>query len=661
MEKTRHKRSAVFWLCIALVLCLISCIGASLLQTDFGNVQIIKFKIPTDNGKWLSGNLFRPVSATAENKVPIVITSHGYLNNNQMQDISAIELSRRGIAVIAMDAYFHGDSSSSSSYEDSGVIEGMGMIPLVEFAYSQLDWVDNTKIGVMGHSMGGSNTWNTARHYGRLYMQALEKAQAPDSDGGKTITEEEQAYADSVNKVAAAFPTSSVRNTTDEVMAEIHCNFGTNFGFYDEGAYRCVNGDGDLHDAPEALAIVNSILPESEKLTGTIEIAKMYGDPANDTLRVVYNPHEIHPWQHFSTESAGYTVDFFTTAFQMENPIPSSNQYWLWKELFNCIGLVGAALLIVPLATLLLKVPCFASLAGEEPKKLPALTTAKSKAFFWGSWCLSWIISWLSFIPIGKLDQYIFPEVTNRGLSNWFPQPTTNFILLWAVFNGIVGLALFWLSYKFVGSKNGVVPSEMWGIKISLKDFFKTLALAVCVFIGFYSTVIFSQYFFQTDYRIWTLDIRAFTVDKLYVALQYWPLFFIFYLANSISINSSSRVAGQKEGFNLFIWALGNSLGVIILNAIQYGTVFATGVPHWQEDWLRPLVIVPPTVRSGIYRPLSVQTHRKGMAGGHGKYTYYCDDGCCQHLYVPALIKQNEGAGGNVCLPPCFLLKRVLY
>ena len=594
MEKTKHKRSAAFWLCIALVLCLISCIGASLLQTDFGNVQIIKFKIPTDNGKWLSGNLFRPVSATAENKVPIVITSHGYLNNNQMQDISAIELSRRGIAVIAMDAYFHGDSSSTQySYEDSGVIEGMGMIPLVEYAYSQLDWVDNTKIGVMGHSMGGSNTWNTARHYGRLYMQALEDAHAPGSDGGETITEEEQAYADSVNKVAAAFPTSSVRNTTDEVMAEIHCNFGTNFGFYDEGAYRCVNGDGDLHDAPEALAIVNSILPESEKLTDTIEIGKMYGDPANDTLRVVYNPHEIHPWQHFSTESAGYTVDFFTTAFQMENPIPSSNQYWLWKELFNCIGLVGAALLIVPLATLLLKVPCFASLAGEEPKKLPALTTAKSKAFFWGSWCLSWIVSWLSFIPIGKLDQYIFPSVTARGTSNWFPQPTTNFILLWAVFNGIVGLALFWLSYKFVGSKNGVVPSEMWGIKISLKDFFKTLALAICVFIGFYATVMFSQYFFQTDYRIWTLDIRAFTVDKLYVALQYWPLFFIFYLANSISINSSSRVEGQKEGFNLFICALGNSLGVIILNAIQYGTVFATGIPHWQEDWLRPLVIVP--------------------------------------------------------------------
>lgn len=44
MEKTKHKRSASFWLCIALVLCLISCIGASLLQTDFGNVQIINLR-----------------------------------------------------------------------------------------------------------------------------------------------------------------------------------------------------------------------------------------------------------------------------------------------------------------------------------------------------------------------------------------------------------------------------------------------------------------------------------------------------------------------------------------------------------------------------------------------------------------------------------------
>ncbi len=120
-------------LCVALILILVSCISASMLQTDFGRVTIIPLKIPTDNGQWITGNLFKPITASSENKVPLVITSHGYLNNKEMQDITAIELSRRGIAVIAMDAYYHGDSSSSKySYSKSSPIEGMGMIPLVD-------------------------------------------------------------------------------------------------------------------------------------------------------------------------------------------------------------------------------------------------------------------------------------------------------------------------------------------------------------------------------------------------------------------------------------------------------------------------------------------------------------------------------------------------
>lgn len=585
---------AVKMICICLVLVLISCVGASILQTDGGKVEVTDFSIPTDNGKWISGTLFRPVGASADNKVPLVISSHGYLNNNEMQDITGIELSRRGIAVITMDAYFHGDSSASQyNYSDSSVAEGMGMIALVEHATSLLDYVDADKIGITGHSMGGGITWNVARYYGRQYMAAIEAAQLPESDGGAEITAEEQAAADKINKIEAAFPVSQIRASTEEAMAEIHCNFGANFGFYDEGAYRCINGDGDLHDAPEAMILINSVLPDDAKMTSTIEIGKMYGDASTDTLRVVYNPHEIHPWQHFSRESAGHMVEFFTTAFEMNNPIPVNNQRWFAKELFNLIGLVASFLFIIPCAVMLLELPFFAGLKQPVPPALPALTDKKSKMIFWGSWVLSWVISWLSFIPIGKLDQYIWPEITARsGFSNIFPQPTTNFILLWAVFNGIVGILLFVLSYQLRGKKNGVSP-EMWGIKINVQDFLKTLLLAVCIFAAFYGLVEFADYFFLTDYRIWTLDIRAFEADKIAIAIPYWLLFFIFYAANSISINSSSRVEGQKEWFNVMMCGIGNIMGVVVLNTIQYGTVFSTGVPHWQADWLRPLVLLP--------------------------------------------------------------------
>lgn len=467
----------------------------------------------------------------------------------------------------------------------------MGMIPLVEYAYYNLDYIDNTRIGVTGHSMGGGNTWGTAQYYGRKYLAALTAAQDPTSEGGAEITDHEMATIREADKIAAAFPTSSIRNSTPEAMAEIHCNFGANFGFYDEGAYRCVNGNGDMRNAPESAYIINSVLPPDQAVS-SVEIGKLYGNAADGTLRVVYNPKEIHPWQHFSVQSSEHMSEFFTTAFGIQPSIPLSNQLWLWKELLNFLGLIGSFLAIVPMSALLLRVPVFASLRTPVPPALPGLTTSQGKAFFWGSWVLSWVISWLSFMPIGKLDQYIFPAVTNRGTSTWFPQPTTNFILLWAVFNGLVGLLLFWLSYRFRGKYNGVSP-EMWGIRTTVPEFLKTLALAVCVFIGFYSFVMFSEYFFHTDFRIWTLDIRAFTASKFFVALQYWPFFFIFYAANSIAVNSANRVEGQKEWLNLLICGLGNSMGVIILNVIQYGTVFTTGVPHWQADWLRPLVIVP--------------------------------------------------------------------
>ena len=49
MEKTKHKCSAVFWLCIALVLCLISAIGASLVQSDFGKVDVQDLRIVVDD------------------------------------------------------------------------------------------------------------------------------------------------------------------------------------------------------------------------------------------------------------------------------------------------------------------------------------------------------------------------------------------------------------------------------------------------------------------------------------------------------------------------------------------------------------------------------------------------------------------------------------
>ena len=87
------------WIALALVLILVSCIGAGLIQTDFGNVTITDVRIPMPDGETLRVLVHRPSTATQDNPAPCVITSHGYHATLETQDITSIELARRGYAL----------------------------------------------------------------------------------------------------------------------------------------------------------------------------------------------------------------------------------------------------------------------------------------------------------------------------------------------------------------------------------------------------------------------------------------------------------------------------------------------------------------------------------------------------------------------------------
>ncbi|SFC29860.1 alpha/beta fold hydrolase [Clostridium uliginosum] len=599
-SETKHSKKTnwtIRLLSISLILVLFSCIGASILQTGGGKVEIQSIKIPTESGKWITANIFKPTSATAGNKVPLVIIEHGLYNSKEMQDSGAIELSRRGIAVLAMDAYYHGDSSSS----DSAVLDNktecdQGMIPMVEFCYNNtsLDYIDKSKIGISGHSMGGFATWMTMHHYGTLVSKALEDAKGNDTDGGTTITEAERVHALSLNKVAAALPMGFLgqKEFNMGMMKDTYINFGVLSGYYDENAWSFEAGKGDLTNTAESLAIVNSVLPKDNQVSA-IEVGKQYGDASKGTLRMMFNPKEIHGFNTFSTSTAGDIVTFFTNAFQINNPIPVSNQVWLWKEIFNFIGMIGVFLFIFPLTQLLLKVPVFESLKHPEPKALPALANGKSKLIFWGSILISTAISTIAFLPIGNLDKILMPDPAKFAPSKAFPLNAENFIMIWACFTGLIIIALFIINYKIHGKKNGI-SSEMWGLKTNVKEVLKYLLLAVTSVFFVYQLVIAANYIFHTDFRLWNIAFKTFSSTKLWVALQYMPLFFVFYFASSLTINGSYRIEGKKEWKNILLCAVVTALPVIIMTALQYGYVFATGVTLFRGEggssWLRVFV-----------------------------------------------------------------------
>ena len=588
-QKNGKGKSSAFWLCVCMAAILISCIGASVLQTNFGATRIQDLYIGTDHQQTVHALMFIPKNAAADHKLPAVITCHGGMNSGEMQDAAAIELSRRGVVVIAMDAYNHGMSSAVINEHNFFAQErsdALGMIAMVEYVTSGiLDYVDTSRIGVMGHSLGSHQSENTIMYYGKLYNAAIEKAKRPDSPGGAEITPEEQAYANSVNKVFAAFPTGNPPIAKPETWASIYCNVGYLYSTYDENGYRTSTKSPIIAPvSDEALTMMNSVQPAGAKLS-SVELGKYYGNKENRTLRVLYQPAMIHPWIHFSTRATANVIEFFTRVFDLNTSLSQQNQIWNLKQFFNFIGLVAIFVLLVPMAKLLMRIPCFASLSGKEPPRLPALTPLR-KAFFWGGILVLGLVSFFTGIlsPIvSNTIMGIGPTVPRRIFLGAFEN---NPIMIWAIINGIIAITAFWLIHKKVNSKNGVTE-EMIGWKIDLKSLLKTFALAVTIVSLVYAIVALARWAFVTDFRLWTPALKTYRPDKLLPIIGYTPFFFLFYLGNSLLVNGAMRVEGMKEKQNILICGIAMIWGVVLLLAVQYGTAFfrADHTIMWPATW----------------------------------------------------------------------------
>ena len=69
----QKKMKPIAWVAVSLILILVSCIGASLIQTDFGSVTITDVRLPMPDGETLRVLVHRPAAATPENPAPAVI------------------------------------------------------------------------------------------------------------------------------------------------------------------------------------------------------------------------------------------------------------------------------------------------------------------------------------------------------------------------------------------------------------------------------------------------------------------------------------------------------------------------------------------------------------------------------------------------------------
>jgi pimeloyl-ACP methyl ester carboxylesterase len=578
------------WLALSLIMMLVSGIGASLIQTAGGTVAIKDMRWETSSGQMVSALLFKPDSVTEENKAPAIIVSHGWWNNREMQSGNYVELARRGYVVVSIDMYGHGNSSNLRY--DQLTLGGTGMYDVVKLV-SELPYIDT--IGVSGHSNGAR-----AANFSVVLDDAAEK-QLIDA---VFLVDSDPVYRDAEGAYANIYGNRSV---------------GLVAAQYDEFFFRSYSAEGavltpprDYITTPNAQSFLNfGTDPE-----GMANISAGSYQNKDGAQRVAYTPAETHPWGTISKTTIGSQIEFWDKVLPAPNPMAASTQIWQVKELFTTLGLVGFGIFLLAFARSLLGTRAFAGLKNEVTTEL-AGTTRKGLGWFWGALGVSALISGGSYVWLSQ--QSWMQGIAFNGTPTIFTQGAVFFIAAWAAINGLAGLVIMLISY-FAFNKGNGMNLKAAGILPGWKKFFQGIGLgAVVVFVAF-GIVFLLDYFLKTDFRLWTMAVKAFEADKLWIALLYVPFFLFYFVANSVAVNSFNRFSLRgKEWLNTLVLALMASSAVIVLVVAQYVNFAISGYTidgfgGIFSIWLFPVIVIL-AVAVVISRKLYRATQNPYIAG----------------------------------------------
>ena len=569
MKKSEINLSKVI---ISLVLSIILIFGGAMagkkVHTSDGEVKIQDIQYVTEDGALLRALLYIPKSATEEFPAPAVVSSHGYNNTAEVQDLNCVELSRRGYVVIAIDAYGHGISELPDTEVGEGIVKDMGTYSAMQYL-GKLPYVDTNRIGMVGHSMGAGAIQDGAD---RAYKN-LEKNP-------------------NIVVPKAVLPTANSFTLTEEgkpILEDYNVNIGAVYGQFDEWAFGMwgVDKGSDANKTEKTKATFGFENPEYNEYYeyGKNEILTKEGAvkaAEEGKLRVLFQPPHTHPVIHFNGESVGDVVDFFAiTLNEGVAPFDASDQVWFGKQVGTGISMVGFFIFIVSLGLLLLKSKFFGTIIKPEPDGLTTVNSTASRIRYW-------VIFIIGLLPAPLLYNYLvgYPiDITAQGrtvpilmpASKIFPLPAVNGIFLLNIITGLIALALYLLIFFTVAKKAGCTKENM-GISLSGKEIFKSALLAIIVFIAGYMTLVLCDYFFKTDFRFFTISMRPLTSVKWGIYLRYLPSFLLFFLISSMSQNTFTRMNNKKEWINIILITISSFGGLLILHLLDYISLKHTGI-----------------------------------------------------------------------------------
>jgi pimeloyl-ACP methyl ester carboxylesterase len=497
-----------------LILILAGGVLAYLTQTS-GGIRIQDVRFAGAKGNTMRALLYIPPNASAQTPAPGVLAVHGYINSRETQDGFAIEFARRGYVVLDIDQTGHGYSDPPAFANGFGGPDGLAHL-------RSLDIVDKNNIGLEGHSMGG---W-----------AILAAATAMPNDYKSMVLE-----GSSTGKPFAADGTASWPRNAALVFAQYEEFSNLMWG---------VDRARDVTQSPKLWAMFGT--------QGPVEPGKVYGDVAQGTARVLYTPAITHPAEHISHQAIGYSLDWFAKTLQGGTPLPAEDQIWLRKEIGTLIALIGFVALLIGVFDGLLEAPMFSHLRLPEIAGGAVSAHAAAKGGRWTTaFVLTALIPALTYYPAFALAGTFVKPTT------YLPQGITNQIMVWAIVNGLITLALMPFAPKRASRAGIIGPS---------------ILIAIATIIVGYAALWLADILFKIDFRFWIVALKLMSAKQFLIFLIYLLPFTAFFVIALHVLHRNFSTVGAGRGAQYFTNILALTLGFIVLLALQYGTLWLNGM-----------------------------------------------------------------------------------
>jgi dienelactone hydrolase len=510
---------------------------ASLIQRDWGRVEVTNVIYQNYNGIPIRAKLLRPVGATKDNPMPGIVHIHGYQNNRETGDAYCIELARRGFVVLNIDAIGRGNSGMPNHPDAPDFDRTYGGLTSLKCLRS-LPFVNPDSVGLVGHNLGAE----------MVYHMALE------DPGVKGLVLSGFAYT-----LAA-----SEREPKNMLMI---------IGKWDEFRKR-MTGTTDIEKEWMKTAQTRKVIPYANPKIGVT-----YGDFARGTARRVYVPRTIHFMESHDRRSIAEMLQWMKNALHPPEElwVDPEDQIWPIKEWATLVAMLACFASLLPLGSELLRTKFFTPIQGA-----PAGKYASSMRSFLTGAGVNALLMWL-YLPLILVlfgfHVYVIP------IDKPFPMMMVNGIVWWFFWINVIGFLLFRLLFR----KKRALILEASGLSYDAGRFrldggkiAKTILAAAILFAFAYTTEHLLEQIFIVDFRFLFPFASDLTLARASIFLRYFPFILVAFLLMGIFLHGQLRSPATKTRVGTFVsWSLYNLFALVtplaLLLAAQYVPLFTTG------------------------------------------------------------------------------------